>query len=157
MRKARWTAVATLAVVVIAAGCGSESADEKPSDGKSSATAGPTGKPAGATVPQGTLLERAVGTWKYIATPSDTTLDTLIIKDGKAKAAGAKLSCTGTFVPVKKDGKESATITYTCQGGKDGGRGLGHLKVDPDGSSLVIDFDGPAGGWGGPVDSYRRA
>ncbi|MFF9213247.1 MULTISPECIES: hypothetical protein [unclassified Streptomyces] len=157
MRKARWTAIATLAVIAMAAGCGSESTDERSADGKASATTGATEKPAGATVPQGTLLERATGTWKYIATPSDTTLDTLIIKDGKAKAEGAKLSCTGTLVPVKENGKESATITYTCQGGKDGGRGLGHLKVDPDGSSLVIDFDGPAGGWGGPVDSYRRA
>ncbi|MFF9819045.1 hypothetical protein [Streptomyces sp. NPDC014006] len=157
MRKERWIAVATLAVVVMAAGCGSESADEKPADGTASATTGATEKPAGVTAPQGTLLERAAGTWKYIATPSDTTLDTLIIKDGKAKAEGARLSCTGTFVPVKKNGEESATITYTCQGGKDGGRGLGHLKVKPDGSLLMIDFDGPAGGWGGPVDSYRRA
>ena len=157
MRKARWTAVATLAVAVMAAGCGSESADEKPADGRARATTDATKKPAEAAAPQGTLLERAAGTWKYIATPGDTTLDTLVIKDGKAKAEGAKLSCTGTFVPVTKDGKESATITYTCQGGKDGGRGQGHLKVKPDGSSLVIDFDGPAGGWGGPVDSYRRA
>ncbi|MET7270970.1 hypothetical protein ABZS59_07245 [Streptomyces flaveolus] len=156
MRKARWTAVATLAVVM-AAGCGSESADEKASDATASATAGAVEKPAGAKAPEGTLLERAAGTWKYIATPGDTTLDTLVIKDGEATARGAKLSCTGTFVPGKENGEESATITYTCQDGKDGGRGLGHLKVKPDGSSLVIDFDGPAGGWGGPVDSYRRS
>ncbi|WTE23856.1 hypothetical protein OH747_40240 (plasmid) [Streptomyces anthocyanicus] len=157
MRKARWTAVATLAVVVMAGGCGSESADEETVDAKASTTAGAAEEPKEATAPQGTLLERAAGTWKYIATPSDTSLDTLVIEDGKATAEGAKLSCTGTFVPVENDGEGSATITYTCQGGEDGGRGLGHLKVKPDGSSLVIDFDGPAGGWGGPVDSYRRA
>jgi hypothetical protein len=157
VRKARWTAVATLAVVVMAAGCGSKSTGGKTADGTASATTGAAKKPAGAAPSHGTLLERAAGTWKYIATPGDSTLDTLVIKDGKATAKGAKLSCTGTFVPTKKGGQESATITYTCQGGKDGGRGLGHLKVDPDGSSLVIDFDGPPGGWGGPVDSYRRA
>ncbi|MEU6389490.1 hypothetical protein [Streptomyces sp. NPDC046939] len=156
MRKARWTAIAMLSVVVMAAGCGNENTDGKAADGTASGTTGATEKPARVAAPQGTLLERASGTWKYIATPSDTTLDTLTIKDGKAKAEGAKLSCTGTFVPVKDD-KESATITYTCQGGKDGGRGLGHLKMKPDDSALVIDFDGPAGGWGGPVDSYRRA
>ncbi|MER6031023.1 hypothetical protein [Streptomyces sp. NPDC001851] len=157
MRKARWIAVATLAVAVTAAGCGGKSAGGKTAHGTVSATTGVAKKPAGAAPSHGTLLERAAGTWKYIATPDDSTLDTLVIKDGKATAKGAKLSCTGTFVPTKKNGRESATITYTCQGGKDGGRGLGHLKVDPDGSSLVIDFDGPPGGWGGPVDSYRRA
>lgn len=157
MRNARWTVVATLAVVVVAAGCSSESTDEKAADTTASATAGPAETSVGAQAPGHTLLERAAGTWKYIATPGDTTLDTLVIKDGKATARGSKLSCTGTFVPVKENGEESATITYSCQNGKDGGRGLGHLKVKPDGSSLVIDFDGPAGGWGGPVDSYRRA
>ncbi|MGW2650672.1 hypothetical protein ACWC2T_38760 [Streptomyces sp. NPDC001393] len=157
MRKARWIAAATLAVVVMATGCSSKSAGGKTPDGTAHATTGVAGKQAGAAASHGTLLERAAGTWKYIATPDDSTLDTLVIKHGKATAKGAKLSCTGTFVPAKKGGQESATITYTCQGGKDGGRGLGHLKVDPDGSSLVIDFDGPPGGWGGPVDSYRRA
>ncbi|MFF3918574.1 hypothetical protein ACFYZB_34970 [Streptomyces sp. NPDC001852] len=157
MRKARWTAATTLAVVVMATGCGSKGTGGKTADGTARATTGVATKPAGAAPSRGTLLERAAGTWKYIATPDDSTLDTLVIKDGKATAKGAKLSCTGAFVPTKKGGQESATITYTCQGGKDGGRGLGHLKVDPDGSSLVIDFDGPRGGWGGPVDSYRRA
>ncbi|WP_189958893.1 hypothetical protein [Streptomyces alanosinicus] len=148
---------ATLAVVVMTAGCGGKSAGAKTAGGPANATTGVTKKPAGAAPSHGTLLERAAGTWKFIATPTDDSLDTLVVKDGRATAKGAKLSCTGTFVPTKKDGRESATITYKCQGGKDGRRGLGHLKVDPDGSSLVIDFDGPPGGWGGPVDSYRRA
>ncbi|MEW1685873.1 hypothetical protein [Streptomyces sp. NPDC093594] len=157
MRNARWTVVATLAVVVMVGGCGSESADEETADAKASTTTGAAEKPVKATAPQGTLLERAAGTWKSIATPRDTSLDTLVIEDGKVTAEGAKLSCTGTLVPVENDGEESATVTYTCLRGDDGGRGLGHLKVKPDGSALVIGFDGPAGGWGGPVDSYRRA
>ncbi len=70
--------------------------------------------------------------------------------DGYATARGTKLSCTGTFVLTKTDGKESATITYTCQGNQDsGGRVLGHLKMSQDGSSLVINFDELSGGWGG--------
>ncbi|GHF41879.1 hypothetical protein [Streptomyces morookaense] len=65
-------------------------------------------------------------------------------------------------MPGERDGQESATITYTCEGGddsfggQDGLRGLGHLTVDLDGSALVLDFEGPKGGWGGMVDSYRR-
>jgi len=148
---------ATIAVVVMASGCSGKSESGKTADATASSTAGVTKKPDGAAPAHGTLLERAAGTWKYIASPSDDSLDTLVVKDGKATAKGAKLSCEGTFAPTKKNGQESATITYKCQGGTDGGRGLGHLKVNPDGSSLVIDFDGPSGGWGGPVDSYRRA
>jgi hypothetical protein len=157
VRKARWAAAATLAVVVMAAGCGSKNAEGKSTDGTARSSTRVAGKPTGAAPSRATLLERAAGTWKSITAPTDDSLDTLVIKDGTATAKGAKLSCTGTFVPAKKDGKESATITYTCQGGKDGGRGLGHLKLKSDGSSLAIDFDGPPGGWGGPVDSYRRA
>ncbi|MFH8342005.1 hypothetical protein [Streptomyces sp. AM6-12] len=157
VRKARWTAAATLAVIAMTAGCGSESTSGKAADGTASVTAGATKEPAGTAPSHDTLIERAAGTWKGITAPTDGSLDTLVIKDGKATAKGAKLSCTGTLMPAKEDGQESATITYKCQGGKDGGRGPGHLKMKPDSSALAIDFDGPSGGWGGPVDSYRRA
>ncbi|MFF4533513.1 hypothetical protein ACFY1P_30085 [Streptomyces sp. NPDC001407] len=155
MHKAVWTAAASLIIAVTVAGCGNDShAGEKKPEPKASAAAGSTG--AGKSA-KGTLVERATGTWKYIGTPGKDTLDTLTVADGKATAKGAQLSCTGTFAPAEKDGHESATITYTCEGDKDGGRGLGHLEVKPDGSALVIDFDGPKDGWGGPTDSYRRA
>ncbi|MCC3769745.1 hypothetical protein [Streptomyces sp. UNOC14_S4] len=167
MRKAAWTAAASLIGVMTIAGCGGDSgsSDGKKSEAKASAagsvgSADPAGsgkKPGRPTPAKGTLVERAAGSWKSIGTPGPDTLDTLTVTDGKAIAKGAKLSCTGTFTPAEKDGKESATITLTCEGGKDGGRGLGHLQVKPDGSALFIDFDGPEGGWGGPVDSYRRA
>ncbi|GHF79087.1 hypothetical protein [Streptomyces thermodiastaticus] len=157
MRKARWTAVATFAVVMLAAGCGSENADDKAADGAKSSATQVADKPARTAPAQGTLVERAAGTWKSIVSPSDNSLDTLVVEDGKVTAKGTKLSCTGTLKPEKKDGKETATITYTCEGGKDGDRGLGHVKLSDDASKLAIAFDGPSGGWGGPVDSYRRA
>ncbi|RLV04418.1 hypothetical protein CTZ27_10685 [Streptomyces griseocarneus] len=160
MRKAAWIAAASLIGVVTVAGCGGDGgSDEKKPEAKASAagSAGSGKKPGGPAPAKGTLIERATGSWKSIGTPGPDTLDTLTVTGGKATAKGAKLSCTGTFAPAEKNGKESATITLACEGGEDGGRGLGHLQVEPDGSALFIDFDGPKGGWGGPVDSYRRA
>jgi hypothetical protein len=157
VRTARWTAVATLAAVMLAAGCGSEKADDKAADGSKGSATQVADKPARTAPAQGTLVERAAGTWKSTASPSDTSLDTLVVQDGTVTAEGTKLSCTGTLKPETKDGKETATITYTCEGGQDGNRGLGHVKLNDDASKLAIEFDGPSGGWGGPVDSYRRA
>ncbi|UQI46252.1 hypothetical protein M1P56_18850 [Streptomyces sp. HU2014] len=156
MRKAAWMAAASFAAIVSVTGCGSDGGtpEKRPEAGASTAGAG---KPAQAPA-KGTLVQRATGSWKSIGTPGDDTLDTLTVADGKVTSRGAKLSCTGTLVPGgEKDGKETASLTLTCEGGKDGGRGLGHLTVKPDGSALVLDWDGPKGGWGGPVDSYRRA
>ncbi|KAB7835552.1 hypothetical protein [Streptomyces mobaraensis] len=130
MRKAGWIAASFLAVTV-ATGCSG--------NGDS-----------------GTLLERANGSWKYIATPTDNTLDRVTVADGKVTAKGGKLSCTGTMSPTTENDKEEATITYTCEQGGDGGRGIGHLTVDSD-DYLIIEWEGPVGGFGGPLDSYRRA
>ncbi|MEU8551491.1 hypothetical protein AB0C81_31720 [Streptomyces roseoverticillatus] len=153
---------ATAAAVVLVGGCGGDGGSGAGASAGASASGKPAeapakGAPAKDAQAKGTLVERAAGSWKSIGTPGDDTLDTLTVTGGKLTAKGAKLSCTGTIAPEpEKDGKETASVMLTCEGGKDGGRGPGHLQVKPDGSALYIDYDGPKGGWGGPTDSYRR-
>ncbi|MEV7084710.1 hypothetical protein AB0O07_02205 [Streptomyces sp. NPDC093085] len=43
----------------------------------------------------------------------------------------------------------------TCAGGDDGGRGTGSVTMKG-ADALAIDWAGPEGGFGGPVDSFRR-
>ncbi|MGK5544869.1 hypothetical protein ACSNOH_09060 [Streptomyces sp. URMC 127] len=152
---------AAAAAVVLVAGCGGDggSKAEKAKPAEAPAKSAPAKDvPAKDAPAKGSLVARAAGSWKSIGTPGDDTLDTLTVTGDKLTAKGAKLSCTGTVAPgPEKNGRETANVTLTCEGGKDGNRGPGHLQVKPDGSALYIDYDGPEGGWGGPTDSYRRA
>ncbi|MFF1765768.1 hypothetical protein [Streptomyces sp. NPDC058249] len=102
------------------------------------------------------MIERATGSWETILnTPSGNTLKTLTVSDGDVTAKGSKLDCTGTLKPGKTDGKETPTLTLSCKSGSDGGRGKGTLHMRGE-DALALDWKGPVGGWGGPVDSFRR-
>ncbi|MYR60564.1 hypothetical protein GTY54_31480 [Streptomyces sp. SID625] len=133
-------------------GCGSNSKEtEKP--GSHAVVGGQHSQtpPAGS---KATVTERANGSWKSIAKGSD--LQTLTIKDGHVSARGQKLACEGTLKPGKKNAKDVPTLAFSsCQGSSDGGRGLGHLTMKG-ADALAIDWEGPKGGWGGPVDSFHR-
>ncbi|MEV5986108.1 hypothetical protein AB0L85_13935 [Streptomyces sp. NPDC052051] len=161
MRKAARAAVATVIAGVLLSGCGDSDGDQPESRAKASARtdagAGTPEQKQSASPAGDGIIERATGSWKSIvASDSATGLSTLTIEaGGKVTAKGGKLDCTGTMKPGEKDGKDAPTLTLSCAGGDDGGRGVGTVGMKGD-EALAIDWAGPEGGWGGPVDSFRR-
>ncbi|MDX3434432.1 hypothetical protein PV664_37290 [Streptomyces sp. ME01-18a] len=152
MRKAVRTAITAAVIGLLLSGCGSS--DSNTAHAKNSSA----GKQAPSTEPstQQTMIDRASGSWKSIIEANDAdALATLTVKDGKVTAKGPQLTCTGTLKPHSDKGEGVPTLMLSCKNGGDGGRGLG--TVDMKGAdALAIDWEGPEGGWGGPIDSFRR-
>lgn len=154
MRKVHPLAAAVLAGLVLTA-CGS--GDDKPDKTQGSPAGQADAKEAPKGGAQGTMIDRAAGSWKTILKKSD--IETVTIRDGHVAAKGSRLDCSGTLKPGMKKGKEAPTLTLSCKNGGDGGRGTGtvHLMTkNAKGDALAFDWQGPEGGWGGPVDSFRR-
>lgn len=142
----------------VLSGCGSDNDEpEKPS--RSTQDQKASGERRGAAS-EGTLIERAAGSWKTISKrKSADAFETVTVTDGRVSAKGSALDCSGTMKPRTKGGKEAPTLTLSCKGGSDGGRGLGtvHLGTkEAADDALAFDWEGPKGGYGGPVDSFRR-
>ncbi|MEU5613935.1 hypothetical protein ACI2L4_34715 [Streptomyces sparsogenes] len=155
MRKAAYMVVTTVVAGLVLSGCGGgddTKADPKPSGATTAAGQKP---PSSEPSAERTLIERAAGSWKSIVKADDNGLETLTIADGKVTAKGPKLDCAGPLKEGRKAGEEAPTLTLTCKGGDDGGRGVGTLKMKGD-DKLAIGWAGPEGGYGGPVDSFRR-
>ncbi|MES4902252.1 MULTISPECIES: hypothetical protein [unclassified Streptomyces] len=155
MRKAACMVVTTVVAGLVLSGCGGgdgEKADSKPSG---ATTAAKQQSPSSEPSAERTMIERAAGSWKSIVEAGDGGLDTLTIADGKVTAKGPKLDCTGTLKEGRKAGKEAPTLTLSCKGGDDGGRGVGTVGMKDD-DKLAINWAGPEGGYGGPVESFRR-
>lgn len=87
------------------------------------------------------------GTWKPI---NDSPIATLTITGATAKTTGG-LACPGAVADA--DAAEPV-LTLTCTTPNED-RKRGTLALKPDGSSLVVTWDGPA--WGGVIDSFKRA
>ncbi|ATM24655.1 hypothetical protein SMD44_p10156 (plasmid) [Streptomyces alboflavus] len=153
MRKAYLVGAVILAGTVLS-GCGSD--DSTPDPPSRGTQAGPQHSDKAPADKQDTVIERATGSWKTILRKTD--IETLTIKDGQVSAKGSTLECKGSLKPSTQDGKEAPSLTFSsCKGSTDGGRGLGHLTLkDTKNDALAINWEGPKGGWGGPVDSFRR-
>lgn len=155
MRKAAYMVVTTVVAGLVLSGCGGgddDKADSKPSGAN---TAAKQQSPSSEPSAERTMIERAAGSWKSIVEASDSSLETLTIADGKVTAKGPKLDCTGALKDGQKAGKEAPTLTLSCKGGDDGGRGVGTVKMKDD-DKLAIDWAGPEGGYGGQVESFRK-
>lgn len=87
------------------------------------------------------------GTWRPIN--SDSPIASLIIS-GTAVTTTGTLACPGTLAQTTT---ETPVLTLHCTT-PDSDRARGTLKLKPDGSALVINWDGPQ--WGGVLDSLRR-
>ncbi|MFE6158544.1 hypothetical protein ACFQ7F_06460 [Streptomyces sp. NPDC056486] len=153
MRKACLVGAVILAGTVLS-GCGTD--DDKPDKPDRGTHAGPQRDEKAPADSRSTVIERATGSWKTIL--SKTDFETLTVKDGHVTAKGSELACEGSLKPGTQDGEEAPSLTFSsCKGNTDGGRGLGHLTLkDTKNDALAINWEGPKGGWGGPVDSFRR-
>ncbi|TGB15502.1 hypothetical protein [Streptomyces sp. MZ04] len=159
MRKVHAMAAVVLAGLVLS-GCGADSDEPQKPGSTRTASADAKQSPTPKASAQGTMIERATGSWTTISKKrTATSLETVTIEDGQVTAKGGKLDCSGTLKPRTKGGKESPTLALSCKGGSDGGRGLGTLYLmdkETNDDALAFDWEGPEGGWGGPVDSFRR-
>ncbi|MCQ8187429.1 hypothetical protein [Streptomyces rugosispiralis] len=160
MRKTVHMTVTSVIVGLVVSGCGGGDdgkKESKPSGAATKATQSAQQSPSSGPSARGTILERSAGSWKSIvAAKSADDLATLTIADGKVTAKGPKLDCTGTLEPGQKGGEDEPSLTLSCKGGSDGGRGQGTVGMKGD-DALAINWKGPEGGFGGPVDSFRRA
>ena len=88
------------------------------------------------------------GTWKPIN--DDSPIETLTITGSTVRTTGT-LACPGTIT-----GADTAepVLTLDCST-EDRRRRRGTLELKPDGSALVIEWEGEA--WGGVIDSLKRA
>jgi hypothetical protein len=87
------------------------------------------------------------GTWKPI---NESPIGTLTIIGTTAETTG-QLACPGDI--INADAAEPV-LTLNCTTPNDD-RKRGTLELKPDGSALVITWDGPS--WGGAIDSLKRA
>ncbi|WP_328583974.1 hypothetical protein [Streptomyces sp. NBC_00370] len=158
MRKALLAAALMSSTAVLLAGCGGGSSSDA-SGGSAKATAGPSRTPAAeapatpsdspaagaADSPAGKGLD---GTWRPIN--DDSPIATLTVTGTKVTTTG-KLACPGTITGA---GTKKPVLTLACQK-PDPERTSGTLEQKPDGSAVVINWEGPA--WGGMIDSLKRA
>ncbi|MDT0446218.1 hypothetical protein [Streptomyces johnsoniae] len=114
-----------------------ESADQQGDQGDDTAE-----EPAD-TAPRGEGMD---GTWAPI---NDSPIETLTVTGEDAETTGA-LACPGTLT---SEGGETR-IELAC-GTPDEQRSAGTVELDPDGTHLVISWDGPE--WGGMIDSFTPA
>ncbi|MEU4746222.1 hypothetical protein AB0G02_37975, partial [Actinosynnema sp. NPDC023658] len=87
------------------------------------------------------------GTWKPI---NKSPIATLTITGTTARTTG-ELACPGSVAAA--DSAEPV-ITLDCPTPNED-RKRGTLELKPDGSALIVTWDGPA--WGGLIDSLKRA
>ncbi|ONK16102.1 hypothetical protein [Streptomyces sp. MP131-18] len=95
------------------------------------------------TAPRGEGMD---GTWAPI---NDSPIETLTVTGEDAETTGT-LACPGTLT---SEGGETR-IELACET-PDEQRSAGTVELDPDGTHLVVSWDGPE--WGGMIDSFTPA
>jgi hypothetical protein len=118
-----------------------------PANAPSSPASTATAPTAPATKPASAEAKGLDGTWKPINTSPIATLTIT----GKTVRTTGRLACPGT---VTGTGTRKPVLTLKCAT-QNPGRKRGTLKLKPDGSALVVSWDGAA--WGGLIDSLKRA
>lgn len=150
MRKALLAAALMSSTAVLLAGCGGGSSSDA-SDASAKATAEPSGTPTAEVPakPSDSPADKGLdGIWRPIN--DDSPIATLTVTGTKAATTG-KLACPGTITGA---GTKKPVLTLACEK-PDPERTRGTLEQKPDGSAVVINWDGPA--WGGMIDSLKRA
>jgi hypothetical protein len=140
MMRLTTSATALGLVAALLAGCGSDGGGKDSAQAPSPARTAPTTQPASAE-PKGLS-----GTWKPI---NKSPITTLTIAGNTVNTTG-RLACPGTITSAST---AKPVITLKCAK-ESAERKRGTLKLKPDGSALVISWDGPA--WGGMIDSLKR-
>lgn len=148
MRAALNVAVLGLAAGLLS-GCGGGG------DGQNASAAPATTTNADATTPamrgsasaEPTEPQGLAGTWQPI---NDSPIATLTITGTTARTTG-ELACPGTVADADS---AKPILTLDCTTPNDD-RKRGTLELDPDGSALIVTWDGPS--WGGQIDSLKRA
>lgn len=135
------SATALVLATALLSGCGSDSGEKDGVQAPSPARTARTTRSA-PTEPKG-----LAGTWKPI---NKGPITTLTITGNTVNTTG-RLACPGT---ITGGGTAKPVITLKCAKGS-AERKHGTLELKPDGSALVISWDGAA--WGGMIDSLKRA
>ncbi|MFC5745656.1 hypothetical protein [Actinomadura rugatobispora] len=136
------SATAFVLAAILLSGCGDDG------DGKAGASAQSPAGNAQATQPVTAEPKGGLaGTWKPI---NKSPIATLTITGDTVRTTG-QLACPGT-VTGADTAEPVLTLKCTTENAE---RKRGTLKLKPDGSALVISWDGPA--WGGMIDSLKRA
>ncbi|MFD1151184.1 hypothetical protein [Saccharothrix hoggarensis] len=112
------------------------------SQATSEATSGATSKAA--EKPEAKGLD---GTWEPI---NDSPIATLTITGATAETTGG-LACPGAIADADS---AKPVLTLNCATPNED-RKRGTVELKPDGSALVITWDGSS--WGGVIDSFKRA
>lgn len=86
------------------------------------------------------------GTWEPI---NDSPIETLTISGEEVETTGT-LACPGTLSTENGETR----LELDCET-PDESRSAGTVELDPDGTHLIITWDGPE--WGGMIDSLTRA
>lgn len=140
MMRSTLSATALVLAAVMLSGCGSDSGGKDSAKAPSPARTGQVAQPA-PTEPKG-----LAGTWKPI---NKSPIKTLTITGNTVRTTG-RLACPGTIT-----GSDTAKPVITLKCAKDSPeRKRGTLELKPDGSALIISWDGHA--WGGMIDSLKR-
>ncbi|WP_159056604.1 hypothetical protein [Streptomyces yokosukanensis] len=129
-----------LAAAVVMTGCGTTTGHTAHTP---TATRTPTSQPTRSQPVHG--LD---GTWRPIN--SDSPITSLTISGTTATTTG-RLACPGTLARIAT---AAPVLTLHCTS-PDPDRTQGTITLRPDGTALVINWDGPK--WGGALDSLRRA
>lgn len=146
MHKALTTAAALALGVALLTGCGDSGGDDD-SQGASKAPTPRVTKESAPAAPAAPKAKGLDGTWRPI---NESPIVTLTVSGDKVTTTG-KLACPGT---ISQATSKQPRITLSCAK-PDPNREKGDVEMKPDGSALVIQWDGPE--WGGLIDSMRRA
>ncbi|MFI2204633.1 hypothetical protein ACH47Z_28375 [Streptomyces sp. NPDC020192] len=140
--RAALPAVSFLAATGLLAGCSTTD------DSTHTTAAAPTAPRTSTPRPSGTHAVSGLdGTWQPIN--SDSPITSLTIFHTAVTTTGA-LACPGTLTQTTT---AHPVLTLHCTT-PDPDRAQGTLMLRPDGTALVINWDGPK--WGGEIDSLRR-
>lgn len=140
MRLALTAAVLGLSAGVLS-GCGGDDGGQHASPATTTTTAATS---EAAEEPE---AEGLTGTWEPI---NDSPIATLTITGTTARTTG-ELACPGTIADADS-AKPALTLDCTTPNED---RKRGTLELKPDGSALVVTWEGPS--WGGAIDSFERA
>ncbi|KOX34753.1 hypothetical protein ADK67_03165 [Saccharothrix sp. NRRL B-16348] len=142
-------AALTIAVLGLAAGllsgCGGDGDGQNAAAVTSTTTS--TSAPATRDSAEQPEAEGLAGTWQPI---NESPIATLTITDATARTTG-QLACPGAIADADS---AKPVLTLECATPNEE-RKRGTLALKPDGSALVITWDGPS--WGGAIDSFKRA
>ena len=148
MRAALNVAVLGLAAgLVSGCGGGGDGQDASTASSTMTSTTSSASAPATQASAEQPQAKGLAGTWKPI---NESPIATLTVTDTTARTTG-DLACPGTIADADS---AKPVLTLDCTTPNED-RKRGTLELKPDGSALVITWDGPS--WGGVIDSFKRA